>query len=56
MNVTGYSLGESWNVIHTTFLEPASLADAMADIAEEIAALAETGRVFRTITLDIEED
>ena len=56
MNVTGYSLGESWDVIHVTFVESASLADAMADIADEIAALAESGRVFRKITLDIEED
>lgn len=56
MNVTGYSLGQSWTAVHTTFVESAPIEDAMAAIAEDVIYLAGQGRFFRTITLDFEEE
>lgn len=56
MKVTGYSFGQSWTAVHTTFVESVSLDEAMAAVSEDIVYLARQGRIFRTITLDIEED
>lgn len=56
MKVTGYSLGQSWTAVHTTFVQPTSLDEAMAAVSEDIVYLAQQGRIFRSITLDIEED
>jgi hypothetical protein len=56
VKVTGYSFGQSWTAVHTEFIEPASIEDAMVAVSDDIVYLAGQGRIYRTITLDIEED
>lgn len=56
MKVTGYSLGQPWTAVHTTFIDSVSIEDAMAAIADDVIYLAGQGRFFRTITLDFMEE
>lgn len=56
MIVTGYTLGQSWGLIHTELVDPVPLHVAMAAISDEISALESQGRIYTTITLNIEED
>lgn len=56
MRINGYSLGLSYPLVHTTLLDTVELEEAIDWIVEEIQAFEATGRVFTTITLDIEED
>lgn len=56
MRINGYSLGPGYPQVHTALIDTVELEEAIDWIVEEIQAFEATGRVFTTITLEIEED